>query len=240
MLRISSTMVEKYRAFRDEDTFFGNIVVTEEKLLDSIISPTKQIKATQGTAFHEVLEKPHECYERSIHQTGELGFMSSTGIFFPFDCISEKCLPEIDYKYPFEVKAEKLYLVNGEIIKIVAKADQLEGKIINEHKSTWGEIYLTNTEHGKEKTSGESFDIDRYFKSIQWRLYNDVFNAMATRYKVFEFAIDKTDNFQIKYIDKHIFEMPTYESMQDDIKEILQEFAFYIHQKQLESYFKDN
>lgn len=241
MLRISTTTIERFRSYIDEDKFFGNILVTEEKLLDSIKGDfTGTPKTEMGTAFHECLEKPNECYDRYLKQGGieNIGFMSSKGFVFDYKEI-KYVFDLIDYDFPFEVKKTKIYEIDGEQIEVVGQVDQWQGNIVNEHKTCWGEIYFKKDEDGNtEKTTGESFDWEKYYKSCQWKFYLEIFDAQIVRYKVFELAIDKTDGDQIKLIDKHPFDLFPYDGMHDDIIELLTQFVNYIHFRKLEGYFQ--
>lgn len=237
MLRISTTTIDSYRSYIEEDKLFGNIVTTEEKLLSYIkreAPPSPKMEL--GTAFHEILETPQICLDRFAKKINDkdLAFMSSNGNIFPFDIIT-KCYDTIDYSFPFEVKKTKIYEIEGEQIEVVAKADQWQGNIINEHKTSWGEIYINRE---GERTSGESFNWEKYHKSCQWKFYLDIFEAERVRYKVFELAIDKTDYDKITLLGIHPFEMFPYENIKYDRLNLLESFVNYIHFRKLEDYFK--
>lgn len=245
MLKISATMIESFRQYFEETTYFGNIVMSEEKLIRSIKGEFKGTEQTDyGTAFHEILQFPHESHARycKYANDGSNGFMSKNGIVFPFEPISVEIYPTIDYSFPFEVKTHKIYEIKGEPVKVVAKVDQLQGYIANEHKSSWGDIYRRQNDDGEyELTSGETFDFERYYRSMQWKLYIDVFDLQSVTYKVYEWAIDKTSLTRDEkvFLGSHIINMPKYDEIGEHINDLLVEFVDFIHFMNLEQYFKD-
>ncbi len=237
MIKVSATTIELFRQYIKEEKFFGNELMPIEKLIANIkgekeSSPEQSI----GVAFHEVLEKPFESYDRYARNCGgEEGFMALNGNCFEYDIIVP-AYTIIDYNFPFEVKSDKIYYKEGECIKVVAKADQLEGRWVNEHKTCFGSIYLTRE---GELTTGESYDFERYYKSYQWRLYLDIFKADRVQYKIFELANDKTNNHRLKLLDIHTPSFFPYPEMSSDIHDLLSEFLSFINNQNLREYFKD-
>lgn len=250
MLRISVTTLEQFRKYIDSDirkvwnrateSFDEYPMVTEEKLLDNITNPDYSTTSTDlGTAFHEILEEPHKAWYRYEEQFGELkDFLSENGTIFPYNII-DKVYELIDYNFPFEVKQTKIFLINDEEIELVAKIDQFEGLMVNEHKTKWGSITWGKEDNGEQFPKiWDPFEYEEYCRSCQWKLYLQIFEAIAVKYKVFSLAIDKTDNHTLKLIDTHQFELYPYEGMEDYTKSLIEQFVEYIHLRQLEEYFK--
>lgn len=237
MIRVSATIIELFRQYIKEENFFGNLVMPIEKLIANIKGEKESsLEQSIGIAFHEVLEKPFDSYDRYARNCGgEEGFMALNGNCFEYDIIVP-AYTIIDYNFPFEVKSNKIYHIDGEFIKVVAKADQLEGRWVNEHKTSFGSIYLTRE---GELTSGESYEFDRYYKSFQWRFYLDIFEADRVQYKIFELANDKTNNHRLKLLDIHTPSFVPYPDLQSDINNILSEFLIFINNQNLKEYFKD-
>lgn len=246
MLRIPVTMIEMFRQYIDEDKGynFGNeyILVTEDKLIDSIQKKRdSHPKADLGTAFHDIIEKPQRAFERYRKEFGKLqDFMAENGVIFPFKTINS-AIAVIDYDFPFEYKKTVPYSIEGKEIELVAKVDQWQGLRVNEHKTKWTEIKfdsVPNDDGTLNKTCFEKFSWDDYYKSSQWEYYLQIFNAKAVLYKVFEFAIDKTNYDQIELINIHQFPFEPYDGMQQYTDNLLSEFLYYIHFRGLEEYFK--
>lgn len=244
MLRISVTTIEQFRKYVEEEMGdkFGNkyLLVTEEKLLEDIQNTSVSTpKQSLGTAFHEVLEKPNETLERFRNEYGNSEYyMASSGQLFQYEMI-QKCLKEIDREFPFEVKKTKIYDIDGEQIEVVAKVDQWQGLAVNEHKSKWTEIKYTNDEDDeKYKYHWEVFDWGEYYRSCQWKFYLPIFGAVSVNYKVFELAIDKTNDDNIELIDVHKFPFTEYDDMECYTTELLKRFVAYIHFRELEEYFQ--
>ena len=191
-----------------------------EKFIEYVKSPEFQKNHVMelGTAFHEILEKPHECYERYVNQTGELGFISSDGIVFPFDVIKE-CTQAIDYRFPFEVKLTKTYEILGEPVTVVAKVDQLKGLYVMEHKSTWS-----------------GFDFNKYADSVQWKYYLELFEAERVYYKVFV-MYEGAGGIQLKDVQQ--FHFGRYPDLLNDNKNLLHEIVDFVKTYELEPYLKD-
>lgn len=93
-------------------------------------------------------------------------------------------------------------------ITVVGKADTIHGTTIIDHKTT------------------SRFDIDRYFDSVQWRLYLQLFNCNKFVYQVFEIEPsddeEKYDVIRIK--DVHRFSFYRYPSMEKENRALVKTF----------------
>jgi len=111
----------------------------------------------RGAAFGRVLETP------ATYWRPELDGFVCDGVSFSLRTMAD-ALSRMDYdRGAFEVKGTKRY---GDH-EVVAVADQIVGSTIFEHKTA------------------DSFDIDRYLPSCQWRFLLDVLGGSALTYLVF-------------------------------------------------------
>lgn len=119
-MRISTTTLESFRLFMDQDW------MAEADLIASIKGERVESEAMQlGTAFHAVLESPEQ-------YRVPLGYRCN-GFSFP-DATMQPALALIDRRGVFEVKATKPFGAHT----VVAKADHIVGTAIAEHKTTCG------------------------------------------------------------------------------------------------------
>ncbi|MFP4527698.1 MAG: hypothetical protein ACLFQX_04045 [Candidatus Kapaibacterium sp.] len=211
MLRISVTTLESFRRFLQEEW------LSEQKLISQIKrEEPPSIHMAIGTAFHDILEHPHERVKYDDKK--DIHYFESGGIVFPFETIT-KAYDQISYRYPFEVKTTKDYIVDGEAVRVVAMADQLIGNIACEHKTTYG-----------------NFDCARYAESYQWRYYCDLFSSDIVIYKVFEFPRLNQSKMDLRLKDMHIFSMWRYPGMETDLKLLLGHFVGWVKFRKLEAY----
>jgi hypothetical protein len=117
-LRVSTTDLDKYRAFRgDEDADLATF-------LAELREPFRQTPSmAAGTALHAFLELADAV------ETAEITLTS--GHTFVFDCDATVDLPPIR-----EMKQTGEYLVGGCLLTLVAKVDAVHGKRIDDHKFT--------------------------------------------------------------------------------------------------------
>lgn len=222
MLRISVTTIDLYNRFLCDEGF------PEEVFIDQLLGkkpPTKYMQL--GSAFHEIIENPHEAFSRFTKAAGEaIGFMSRDGIVFPADVIT-KCYDYIDYDHPFEIKLTKIYSVLSEFnasgteqVEVVAKVDQGKGDFVIEHKSCWS-----------------GFQYDKYAESLQWKFYLDVHEAQRCIYKVFELS-ELADGIILRNV--HTFYFDWYDEITKELNNILESFINFIYSKNLQDHFNEN
>lgn len=155
MMTFRVSECETFRQFQNDD----------EAELDALLerlrgqSPASEAMLA-GTAFHKALElaaaKPHEK-------------LFALGYTFTIHDDFELAIPAIR-----EVRASKTYIVDGEPIVISGQLDAIEGKRVEDHKTT------------------SRFDPERYLDGYQWRLYLEIFGANTFRWNVFE--VSPTDD----------------------------------------------
>lgn len=237
MLRISTTTLEQYRKylFEEQGYKYGNAytLVTEERLIKAIKREEPESDAMRrGTAFHEMVENAHK-YELQVNENPEI--VKVNGFYFNREVL-RRAKRIIDYDFPFEVKREKVYQLDEDVM-IVAKVDQWQGYTVNEHKTKWADVYVGDD---KELHLYSPFDVNEYYKSVQWKCYLDIFEADTVQYKVFEvaeYAMPWHDYKQIILINDHVFSFKNYEYLGADISWLINSFAQFIHDRKLEEYF---
>jgi len=206
-LRISASMIDSFRQYFDKD-------LSEEQLLARIKKEEPPSKYMQlGTAFHEFLEKPHETYREENDC-----FEAENGIVMPGELV-RSALDCIQPGGESEIKTVRDYYIDGEIISIVAKADQLFGRWIFEHKTNW-----------------TGFAYDRYADSYQWRFYLDAFDADRVYYNVFCFSNTKSRGLEMKDVKQ--FYYTRHCLSRADLVRMLRHVGEYIHFRNLEQYFQ--
>ena len=144
-----------------------------------------------GIALHNALE----------HATcGEFAELSADGYVFVFPENAEIALPVVR-----ELKAEKVYMVGGVAVTVVGKVDTLQGKSVEDHKTT------------------SQFDAEKYMGTFQWRYYLDIFNADHFRWNVFVLSNVDEKVYEVRAV--HPLNQYRYPGMADDCMELLREFV---------------
>ena len=198
-LRISATTLEAYRLYVEQDW------MEEAALIQTIkrdVVPTEAMRL--GTAFHSVLETP-DSYRVPF------GYLCD-GLHFP-DATMAEPLALIDRRGTFEVKSTMV--VDGHTI--VARADQIVGSHIYEHKTTTG-----------------SYDADKYLDSCQWRVEAAIFQPGAITYRTFLLEEPKESIVGLRGIE-HLTVYP-YPALVSDVRDLVRRFVGYVTQRGLTRY----
>lgn len=199
MLRISTTTIESFRLFKQPDQDW----MSEADLLATIrgeFVPTPAVLL--GQAFGKVLETPDPFRVGGGYQHGDYVFG---------DEVMSPCLALMDRRGVFEVKATKQY---GDSV-VVAKADQIVGAHLVEHKTTLG-----------------TFDFDKYAESYQWRFMVDLFEAAWVTYHVFCLSQDRDDQISLRGIES--FNVYPYADVHADCCDLVRQFVDYVTTKGLD------
>lgn len=154
-----------------------------------------------GTALHKALEEAGEA---------EFDVLEAMGYRFRFRGDFTLALPVVR-----EIRASKVFIVDGEPITISGQVDALEGKRIDDHKTT-----------GR-------FDPDRYLTGYQWRLYLDIFGADVFRWNVFEMAHDDAADHPGEYevFAHHTLEQHRYPRLGADCQAMVERFARFVRER---------
>jgi hypothetical protein len=183
--------VEAFRQWEaDEESDVADLV---EKIAGGF-EPSEAMRA--GTAFHRALE---------LAPTGlTVDSLEAEGYRFLFRGDFEVQLSPIR-----ELRASKTYVVDGRPIVISGQLDQIDGKRVDDHKTT------------------SRFDPDRYLAGFQWRLYLDIFGADRFRWNVFEMAAaDEPKVYEI--FAQHRLEQFRYPAMRSDCEALVERFARFV------------
>jgi hypothetical protein len=184
----------------------------EQSLIDNIKGIyTPGWQAQHGTAFHKIIETPEPFKVPDGYRADD--------VLFSAEDIGE-CLPCLDRRGVFELKATKDYVVNGQVVTVVTKVDQAIGGHIEENKTKWSQ-----------------FDIDSYMESMQWRYYLDSYRALSVRYNVFCFDKRASGLIELRSIER--FRMYPYPELQSDCVNVLRRFVEYVDSKGLRSYLEE-
>jgi hypothetical protein len=178
--------VEAFRQWEaDEDA--------EVDLLAKLRGGEQTARMAAGTAFHKALEQG---------QSGDV--LKADGYTFEIVGDHEIVLPSIR-----ELRAYKTYTVDGEPIVITGQVDGLEGRRVDD----W-------------KTTGR-FDAERYLEGYQWRLYLDIFAADIFRWGIFEMA-ESDDPMRWVVFASHRLEQYRYPRLAEDCQALVERFARYV------------
>lgn len=206
MLQVAATILEQFRQVVDGD-------LEEVTFLERLKGQAPVNKfAELGKAFHDIIQDPQKAYSRHEKAFETPGFLSKDGIVFPYQSITE-FYTLMDYRFPFEIEAEKLYTAKNRDILVTARADQLIARAVVEIKSTWG-----------------VFDYDKYRFSLQWPLYLDIFEAEMVQYKV---AVFNETPDGISIVSSHKFYFTHDDYYHGRIAELLELFVEYLENKKL-------
>lgn len=187
--------VESFRRFeQDEEADTEQFI---QELRDGI-QESDAMRA--GTAFHKALE---------LATPGtEVMTLEAMGHTFTFVGDFELRLPVIR-----ELRASKTYMVDGKPIVISGQVDGIEGKRVDDHKTT-----------GR-------FDPDRYLAGYQWRLYLDIFGADAFRWNVFEISqVEAADLILYEVFAQHTLEQFRYPALGADCQVMVERFARFVRE----------
>lgn len=204
-MRISTTTLESFRLFLQPDQEW----MTEQSMLDTILGkfvPTPAVLL--GKAFGEVLETPEAFQVSGGYQHGTYQFGHD---------VMAPCLALMDRRGVFEAKGTKQY---GECT-VVAKADQILGARLIEHKTTLS-----------------SFDFDKYAASMQWRFMADIFEPLSITYHVFCLS-ESPYNGVIELRGIESFNLFPYAELHLDCCDLLPKFVGYVTAKGLDGFLRE-
>lgn len=185
MIRVSVSDLDALRYWRNsEDMDLGAIL----RRLRKEEPPTEAMMA--GSAFHAFLENAGELNAVNITQDG---------FRFHFAIDGAIALPPIR-----ELKAEKVYMIDGEPMELVGVVDGMFGTLVEDHKLT------------------ARYDAENYTDALQWRCYLDMFDAESFRYNIFE-ARKNSDGV---YVVRAFYPMTffRYPDLQSDVTTALRDF----------------
>jgi hypothetical protein len=208
-VRISTTTLESFRLWSQPDQDW----MTEESLIDTIrgrFVPTPAVRL--GKAFGAVLETP-ERYEVP------LGYVFDDAGFLEYQFSHATMAPALalmDRRGVYEAKATKEYGPHT----VVAKADQLVGGRLVEHKTTTG-----------------TFDFEKYAASCQWRFMVDIFQPLSVTYHVF--LLDDHENGVVELRGIESFNLYPYPALHMDCCELVEAFADYATARGLDGFLNE-
>lgn len=161
-------------------------------LYSSIFASESSEAMSRGTAFHAALEKALE---------GEYMTVEAQGYTFAFTCDAELYLPKTR-----EIRRSKDY---GGII-VSGQCDGIEGKRIDDHKST-----------------EQTFDAEYHLDGWQHKFYLDIFGADRFDWHIWEMGKLKEDKAYEVYAH-HLLTQYRYPAMEDDCRTLAHEFRDFI------------
>jgi hypothetical protein len=184
--------VERFRQWeQDEEAEVADLVAD----ILGMSEPSPLMLA--GTAFHKALE---------VADTGDgIPALHADGYEFLFEGDGfEVALAPVR-----ELRASKVYTVDGEPFRITGQVDALCGLRIEDHKTT-----------GR-------FDPERYIGGCQWKLYLDIFGADHFRWNVFEIREGDHER-QFRVMDQHRLEQFRYPTLGADCQALVERFARFV------------
>lgn len=148
-MRARVSDIEAYRYWRADET------AELAPFLDRLRGGWEgSVNTRAGTAFHAAIER---C------SPGDFDVLQAEGHVFFIDTDAEIELPEIR-----EIRCGKDYIVDGVACHVSGQVDAIEGKRVDDHKTT-GQM-----------------DAERFFTGCQWKFYLDIHDADVFRWNVFE------------------------------------------------------
>ena len=202
-MRYRVSMVEAFRQWEADDE--GDT----DRLIASICGLGEETPAMRaGTALHKSLE---------LAEPGEVDRLTVPGYVFRFPKDYTLALAPIR-----ELRASKVFTVDGSPICISGQVDAINGLRIEDHKST------------------ARFDADRYLAGYQWRLYLSIFGASMFRWNVFEMSeVESTteaDGFELPPAEYeihavHRLEQYRYPTLEADCHALVTRFARFVRER---------
>lgn len=188
MMTFRVSEVESFRQWRED----------EEADVDLLIARLRgQTEASEemiaGTAFHKALELARPGV--AVASLEALGYTFNMAGDFDLE------LPNVR-----EVRACRTYMVDGEPVTVSGQVDTIEGRRVDDHKTT-----------GR-------FDPERYLGGYQWRLYLEIFGADRFRWNVFEIKVTD-DPLTWDVFAAHRLEQFRYPGMGFDCERLVEDLA---------------
>lgn len=189
-MRVSVTDIDAFRYWRENED------ASTDELVSRLRREPKADTRPQaiGKAFHSFLEHASD---------GDFDTGNAEGFSFLFDFDGELSLPAFR-----EVKAEKLYRIDGETLELVGVVDAMEGRTVTDHKTT------------------SQFNAERFMDSMQWRFYLDMMDADCFEWNVFEIKDDGADTVKVRSF--HPLKQWRYPGMAQDINRVLHDFVLFV------------
>lgn len=182
--------------------------MSEDELLAGIRGEFKPTPAVElGLAFGKVLEDPDRYQVPGGYRYRGYSFAELT---------MAPAFALIDRRGVFEAKATKVY---GQST-VVAKADHLLGAHLSEFKTT-----------------GSSFNFDKYAESCQWRFMVDIFEPSKVTYHVFLLDDHENGVADIKGIES--FNLYPYAGLHEDCCDLVRKFEGYVIAKGLDGLLRE-
>lgn len=216
--KIRATVLEAFRRFIQDVSEYS----TEENLMETLSGSFTGNEYTRiGTAFHKIVE----C--GTVPIINNCVFIDNLQINFNQQQIDTALAYKESIKGCFhEIRAEKVYSVNGAEITVSGGADVVLGNQIRDIKTKYS--YFKG--------------IADYTDSVQWKLYCDIFELPEFYFDIFEFqgynkeknGYDVSGLTLVKHDPIHCIE---YAGMQSDIEILLGQFIDYLRFRKLEHIF---
>lgn len=228
MLHLRATQLEKFRRFICEVSEFE----TEESLMETLTGKFEGNEYTRiGTAFHKIVECGDISEKRDI--SFSVGTPESVLKIDNYKVIFSQSQIDIALAYKqsikgcfHEIRANKIYNINGTEINVSGGADVVLGNQIRDIKAKYSALR----------------SISDYTDSVQWKLYCDIFELPEFYFDVFEFkgydkekhGYDVSGLTLVKHGPIHCIE---YSGMVEDIEILLTEFLDFIKFRKIEHLF---
>jgi len=217
-INIRVTQLEKFRRFICETSEYDS----EESLMETLTGKFTGNEYTRiGTAFHKIVECGDVC--------DLAGFIKIDDFKIKFN--QSQINTALEYKKSIsgcfhEIRANKVYSINGTEINVSGGADVVLGNQIRDIKTKYS--YLKS--------------ISDYTDSVQWKLYCDIFELPEFYFDIFEFkgyqkeknGYDVSGLTLVKHDPIHCIE---YSGMQNDIELLLTQFLDFIRFRKIEHLF---
>lgn len=182
--------------------------MTEQSLIDTIVGKFVPTPAVLlGQAFGRVLEDPERYQVPGGYRCNGYAFDDAT---------MAPALAVIDRRGIFEAKAVKRY---GDC-DVVAMADHLLGAHLSEFKTT-----------------GSTFNFEKYADSCQWRFMVDIFEPLQVTYHVFILDDHENGVAELKSIES--FNLFPYAGLHQDCCELLDQFVDFVTVKGLDGLLRE-
>ena len=223
-LRISATQLEKWRRFRELESY------TEEQLCNDLFGefiPT--IKMEIGTAFHALMEKIKEegvivRYEE-LPDDGFIGTITEMNSWkFDYRSILQ-IADHVENNALKEKKAIKCVELDNHSIQLVAQPDAIYGLTAVDYKTRW-----------RQFTTADDILL-YYINSVQWKTYLYVYSLNCFKYVIIN--LTKTQHNDIISIESITpFSLYAYSGMVSEVLDLLEDFANWIVFRGYENHFQ--
>lgn len=223
-LVVSPSRIETFRCFIDEEY---NGVITQDQVIQDIRGERKFTpKIDFGSAFHAIIEHGTESFESFEDGRGKWYVVPVQGPDgdVPYDIHESEITEALKYRNRYsqnvyEPKINAKIQIGNDLVIVAMRIDALNGLCVHEQKTT-------------SRPSGLH---DKYYKSIQWKMYALFTQCHFVQYNIFPYK-EPSRNRQHHDVSYFRFRLFPYPELENDVKMWIQRYIEFVDRHELTSF----